>query len=425
MDHFQYQQPGANLLPATRRHGLLLAAVAIAVFASSQGQTTAAAEKAAFASTLVLVDDSTLSSPSLTIRDGQVTGDGVPADLTLDDLRRIITHDEDDYPAHELGWDAPITVELGSGGRVHAKTVAIGDEKIKVEWRAGPPLELSIDVVRGIRNGSLVDAKEYEKALAAPPAARDRVFVKGDDDQFSSITGLVESLSADNVAFDVSGLKRTIPRSKVSGIVFAQPAPTTRKPRYTVQFRDGSQLAGDRLSLAGGKGTLGIAPQAEARFDLPHVYEVFIRSTRLEYLSDWPALQEEQTPIVTPPFPAQRDKSVSGSWLKVGLEKFDKGLGVHSRSRLTFALDGKWDVFATKIGLDEAADGKGDCIFQVLADGKSIFERRVSGQDSGAHVVKLSVTGCRELTLIVEPGAGLDMADHANWCDARLIKSKQ
>jgi hypothetical protein len=28
------------------------------------------------------------------------------------------------------------------------------------------------------------------------------------------------------------------------------------------------------------------------------------------------------------------------------------------------------------------------------------------------------------VTLVVEPGEGLDLGDHANWCDARFIKNK-
>jgi len=209
-------------------------------------------------------------------------------------------------------------------------------------------------------------------------------------------------------------------------MVFAQPAPSNQKPLYTVKFRDGSELTGDKFSLTEGKATLEIAPQAVARFNWPDVYEVSVRSTRLAYLSDWPSLKEEQTPIVTPPFPAQRDKSVSGGRLQVGhLERFEKGLGVHARSAITFTTEGKWDIFKAKIGLDDEADSKGDCIFQVLADGKSIFQRRISGRDLGTAEVKLPITGCQELTLLVEPGEGLDMADHANWCDARLIKAKR
>jgi hypothetical protein len=401
-----------------------LAVISCTVFAVGNEKLVSAAAKAPFAPTLVLVDDSIVSAPSLTITDGRVTGDGVPADLTHDDLRRILNHDEDDLPGN-LIVESSVVVHMSGTGRVWAKKATISHEKIKIEWQSGPPLELPIDIVRGLQIVSLPNSKEYEESLATPAATLDRALIKNDDGQISSISGLIESLDADNLTLDINGLKRNLARSKLSGIVFAQPAPSTQKPRFTVEFRDRSQIAGDKLAIADGKGTLTIAPQAEAHFNWPDVYEVSVRSPRLEYLSDWPSLQEQQTPIVTPPFPAQRDKSVSGGRLQVNsVERFDKGLGVHARSAITFGTQGKWDTFKAKIGLDDEADGKGDCIFQVLADGKSIYEQRKTGHDPTTDV-KLPITGCQELTLLVEPGVGLDLADHANWCDARLIKNKQ
>jgi hypothetical protein len=49
----------------------------------------------------------------------------------------------------------------------------------------------------------------------------------------------------------------------------------------------------------------------------------------------------------------------------------------------------------------------------------------MTGHDTVPADIKLPITGCQRLTLLVEPGAGLDLADHANWCDARLIKNKK
>jgi hypothetical protein len=41
------------------------------------------------------------------------------------------------------------------------------------------------------------------------------------------------------------------------------------------------------------------------------------------------------------------------------------------------------------------------------------------------HELRLLIKGREQIMLLVEPGEGLDMADHANWCDARLIKSRK
>jgi alpha-galactosidase len=115
---------------------------------------------------------------------------------------------------------------------------------------------------------------------------------------------------------------------------------------------------------------------------------------------------------------------VTGKPLTIGTQVYDKGIGVHARSSLTFAADKKWDTLAATIGLDAGAGGKGDCVFVVVADGQPIFSRRMRGTDP-PHELQLPITGREQITLLVEPGEGLDMADHANWCDVRLLKSRK
>jgi hypothetical protein len=415
-------QPGANLLPLIRRYRLPFAVMLSAAFICSSAQLINAAKKAPLAPNLVLVDDSIISEPLLAIADGRVTGDGLPPNLTLDDLQRISLPDVDDFPR----TNAIADVFLRGNSHFRPSAITIASDKARIEWWAGRPMVMPIDLLRAIRIDLANDSPDFAKSLASPPADQDRLFINGDEGQISVVSGLVESLQAEVCKIEVGGQVRSVLRNKIFGVVFAQPVPDNKLAQCTVSFRDRSQFSGDKLSLSGGKATLALGPDAEVQFDWSAVDSVSIRSTRLAYLSNLPFIKEEQTPIVTPPFPAQRDKSVSGSRLQVGpMERFDKGLGVHARSSLTFGLDGQWDTFVAKIGLDAEADGKGDCIFQVLADGKSIFQRRMTGRDLGAAEVKLPITGCQELTLLVEPGEGLDLADHANWCDARLTKAKR
>jgi hypothetical protein len=370
---------------------------------------------------LILVDGAVVAANSLAVVDERVSGTGVPADLTLNDLQRIAPHDVDDVPFTEVA----ASVAIKNGGLISAKQVTIANEQAHIDWLDSSKLSVAIDFLRGIRFNLEAASPEYDQSLGAPAAELDRLFITDDEGRVSAVTGLVESLTADELRIDVNGQMRGVSRGKIYGVVFAQPAVQNATPRCVVSFRDrSSRLGGESLSLHNGQAKLQLGPKATVEFPWAAVESVVIRSSRVAYLSDLKPVKEEQTPILTLPLPAQRDKSVSGGRLKVGLESFDKGLGVHARSALTFAPAGKWDLFVAKIGLDARARGKGDCLFQVLADGKSIFQQRITGQDLTTTDIKLPITGCQELTLVVEPGTGLDLADHANWCDARLIKNK-
>jgi hypothetical protein len=369
---------------------------------------------------LVLLDGSEAPFQSLAIEGGKVSGDGIPADLTLDDLRRI------DLPPAASASEQKVTaaIDLLGGGRVLAKAVAIADEKCRIDWASGEPLSLPVDLVRAIRLDVEADNAEFEKALRTPSAESDRVFVKDEAGKLSSVTGLIESLDADQLKIEVSGQQHRVPRPRLFGIVVAQPAAGESLPRCLVEFHDGSKLGGETLSLADGKATLHFPADAKAELAWSAVSRVTIRSSRVAFLSDLKPLAEEQQPIVTLPLPAQRDQTVSGKPLTLGSRTYDKGLGVHARSLVTFAAEKKWDVFAATIGLDAAAGGRGDCVFVVQADGQPLLTRRMKGNQSPEHI-QIPITGREQVTLLVEPGEGLDLADHANWCDARFIKNRE
>jgi hypothetical protein len=282
---------------------------------------------------------------------------------------------------------------------------------------------MPVDLLRAIRLDPNVANVEFEKAIAAPSAELDRIFIRDEAGKLSSLTGLVDSLESEWLKVETGGEIRQLPRSKVFGIVCAQSVATDAPHRCQVTFRDSSILGGESLSLAGGKGMLSFSEGVKVEFSWPAVARVTIRSSRVSFLSDLKPIAEEQQPIVTLPLAARHDKSVSGKPLTLSTRIYEKGLGVHARSSLTFAADKKWDQLVATIGLDGAANGKGDCVFVVLADGQQLLTQRIKGTDPPAEI-QLPITGRQQVTLLVEPGEGLDLADHANWCDVHFIKNK-
>ena len=77
--------------------------------------------------------------------------------------------------------------------------------------------------------------------------------------------------------------------------------------------------------------------------------------------------------------PVERDRSngeqgaTDGIAMKIGGVTYTKGLGVHSTSQIVFNLGGGYTTFLADIGIDDEVGNAGSVIFQVLADGVSIF----------------------------------------------------
>ncbi len=204
----------------------------------------------------------------------------------------------------------------------------------------------------------------------------------------------------------------------------AQGAAEDDPTKALITLRDATLLAGEVDSLSGGKlaarlpGGSGVVIPQEA------LASIAFRSSRLVFLSDLKPVEEEQRSIAFLDVPWQKDRSVQSRTLTLGSRTFEKGIGCHAECRLTFAADGKWDVLAAVIGIDSETMGKGDCIFSVLADGESVFTRRVKGTDPPQEI-RVDIPRAKKVTLLVEAGAGLDLGDHADWCDVRFIKNSK
>ena len=88
-----------------------------------------------------------------------------------------------------------------------------------------------------------------------------------------------------------------------------------------------------------------------------------------------------------------------------------------------FEVPEGFDLFAAVVGIDAAAGSKGDCEMEILAGDRSLWKSRIKGPDQPQEV-KVELGGVKQITLRVEPGADFDFGDHADWCDARFLKSK-
>jgi hypothetical protein len=348
--------------------------------------------------------------------DGQVTGEGVPSGLKLDGLRAI-TREVAPVAGAEV-----LVVELVGGGRIRGASLAMADEKFQIGWALGDKVSLPIDVVRSVRFRPGVVSTEFDAALAKPSADNDRLFVEVDG-QIAMLTGLIESITPETVAFQYEGKQQSLPSGKLFGLVMAQVGVAGRASSgVTVELADGSRVAGIARELADGQLSVGVGP-ASVSLPWSAVKRVSVRSSRLAYLSDLDPIEVEEYRLVTLPQPWQRDKSVGRKTLTIGEQKFDRGLGVHAYSRLVFDVGGDYDQFLAVIGIDAAADRRGDCVFVVVGDGRELARERMTGAMPG-KALTLEIAGVKRLSLIVEPGAELDLADLANWADARVVKKK-
>lgn len=119
-----------------------------------------------------------------------------------------------------------------------------------------------------------------------------------------------------------------------------------------------------------------------------------------------------------------RDKCTCGNPLGVWVDgvqtPFDKGVGSHAPSDVTFNVEGMdATTFQAVAGIGMEQGGNGNVNFIVKVDGKEVF--RADGVVFKTSVpVEVDITGAKTVSLVTETN-GADSNDHAVWADAKIL----
>src|SRR5262249_42040729 len=128
-------------------------------------------------------------------------------------------------------------------------------------------------------------------------------------------------------------------------------------------------------------------------------------------------------PFLDLSWPLRNDRNVSGGFLALRGSEYPRGLGVHSRSSVTYRLDGKYRRVHAVLGIADGTAGEGGGGFEVAVCWKRAFKSAApTGPSARPLVDRLDVSGAKVLTLSVDYATQGDILDHADWCDALLIR---
>src|SRR5205085_6940858 len=121
--------------------------------------------------------------------------------------------------------------------------------------------------------------------------------------------------------------------------------------------------------------------------------------------------------------PYRRDVNLQGKALSVKGNNYAKGLAVHSRTALTYALDGQFETFKSLVGFDDDAGGQGRVACRVLGDGKELFAKTDLRGDAAPENIDVSVAGVKQLTLEIDFGEHEDTGDRVIWANPKLLRA--
>lgn len=126
--------------------------------------------------------------------------------------------------------------------------------------------------------------------------------------------------------------------------------------------------------------------------------------------------------------PVEKDRSNGenlagdGGRLTLNGRGYDKGLGVHEGSSITYTIPAGANRFRADIGIDDEVGNGGSVVFNVYFDGSSTPAYTSGGMwgASATKTIDLAVAGRRTIRLEVTDNGDGTAFDHANWADARF-----
>ena len=351
------------------------------------------------------------------------------ADGTLISGSHVLSVRRTDVPLPPLPMENHLI--LANGDRIPFRNLRLVEEKFhfrhaNLEDGKDASLPLSaVSVLWCIAPDKDLDAKKLRRRLTATKRTRDTVCLRNGD----IVAGILISLDADNTVVEVDKRRVTVKTPQLAYIAFNTELADSLRPKGTYArliLCDNRPGHGGRISFtspSADETTLTGTTVFGARLRVPlrDIAALEPNQGNFVYLSDLKESKYIFQPFLDSVWPFTLDGNAAGHDLLLAGSTYDKGIGMHSQSRLTYRLSGAYRRFEAAAGLDDK-DGRGGSVrLRVLAEGRVLWDRTVTSQD-GAIPVSLSIEGVRELTLEVDFGRDGDVRDMVNWADARLVR---
>jgi len=386
-----------------------------------------------FLALVCAADDARASSVQVQTVEGEtITGDLLTFSLTEGLTLKIADGPIRSWPARELvsirrmGGAAgsiacPAAVETIDGTRICGEPIG-GDEHsllVRHPWLGDIPLPLE-DLTHVVFGGQS-DSTDRPADVYEPQRQRveDELFLKNGD----RVVGTLIAAADASLIVETGRTKTAIPFGVLQAAVLAAPSPPdlTEKLRARLHLTDGSRLVLEAIRWEEPGLHVWLAGE-ETTVSTGFVGQVEILGGRRIWLSELTPIAAEHASMGALNWAWRRDRNVLGGPLRIAGRPFDRGLGVHSQSRLVYALDGRFQTLVVEPGVDDDSGPFADVTARIIVDGQVRFERSHLRQGHSAGRQRIDLAGAIRLELLVLFGENADVQDRFDWADAAFIR---
>lgn len=300
-----------------------------------------------------------------------------------------------------------------------------GQDKVQVETVDLGRIDVPLDAIRQIDGPPLTmqghaDAvRKMDKADREDARNEDRLLLTNGD----TLRGFVTAIEAESVTIDTShGDIRVALRLLVAARLVGSPIPQPPGPRCVLTLKNSGRLTASSFDWTDQRARSQWVVGNAVSLDPDRVVGVEIVGGRWVWLSSLRPISAEQTPWLAADWEFVTDANVLGGPLMVEGQRFEHGIGVHSRASLIFELAGEYREFVTSFGMDDDSGPWADVSVAVLVDGHRRFSQPAVRRGKLFGPIRVDVSRANRIELLADFGENGNVQDRFNWIEAALVR---
>ncbi len=375
-------------------------------------------------------------------RDGGVSlvlaSNGARVDIPTADVVRVMIDDRGNRSADGERLASQHVVVMSNGDRFVGEPGSFVEDHVGLMMGGAGDVRLSVDDIRawvtpvglskealglGLRRGGSVDTM-VDRVTGLLTGGDDVLLLANGD----VLTGVLESVDWEGFSFETEQSVVRVSHEAVlaAGIVTGLAVGSSRLCGV-IEFNDGSVFRVDDWLMSVGDGgrrlQVRLVSGGVMNLDVGSLRSVSVERGRWRWLGDLVPVDVEQTAMMEIAWGYGMDTNVMGGRLRTAGETFEHGIGVHSRSVLTFEPGGAFDEFVTYLGMDDSGGAMSNVDVSIVVDGRRVFEQANIRRGRLFGPVRVPVRGAERLSLVVDFGAFGGIQDRFNWIESALVKS--
>ncbi len=312
-------------------------------------------------------------------------------------------------------------IRLIDGSRLHFTSLKTSRQSLTLQHGALGELKFPLTQAASIRYGELQgESTDAWNILLSKERKQDLVVIKKND-ILDHLEGVISSLDDESIVFLLDGEEVTIPREQVFGVIYYRKPATAPKAVCQVRLNGNDELFVKQLQAEQDQVSVVMISGTTIQLPWSTISELDYSQGKVVYLSSLDPRDVKYTPFFDITWEYTRDRNFDGQKLQLGNTVYERGLCLHSKTAITYRIGKDFRRFRATIGIDRSVSPLGDVKLTINGDGKTIYAGDIRGAD-GPVPLDLDVAAVRDLEIVVDFGADLDIADHLDLAEARIIK---